>query len=120
MTLSEVAPEALKKIFTRPIAFHRCLAEVCDSALSGLFLSQACYWSSNSERTDGWFYKTRDDWQRETKMSRSEQETARRTLRKLGILKEKREGLPRRLWFQIDFGVLWEKLSQQVGQKPAD
>jgi hypothetical protein len=120
MALSEIAPEALKKIFTRPIAFHYCLAELCDSALSGLFLSQACYWSSNSETTGGWFYKARDDWRNETRMSRSEQETARRALRNLGILKEKREGLPRRLWFQIDFEILWEKLSQQVGQKPAD
>jgi hypothetical protein len=120
MALSEIAPETLKKIFARPIAFHRCLAELCDSALSGLFLSQLCYWSSNSETTDGWFYKTRDDWRNETGMSRSEQETARKALRNLGILKEKRQGLPRRLWFKIDFQILWEKLSQQVGQKPAD
>jgi hypothetical protein len=120
MALSEIAPDTLKKIFTRPIAFHRCLAELCDSALTGLFLSQACYWSSNSETVDGWFYKTRDDWRNETGMSRSEQETARKTLRNLGILKEKHVGLPRRLWFKVDFQVLWERLRQQVGQKPAN
>jgi len=118
--LSEIAPEAIKKILTRPIAFHRCLAEICDSALTGLFLSQACYWSDVRQEHGGWFYKTRDDWRRETMMSRQEQETARKTLRRLRILNEKHIGLPRRLWFRVDFDVLWEKLRQQVGQKLAD
>lgn len=87
----------------RPIAFHRIFRTVSGSTVAALFLSQAWYWSKRlPDERDGWFYKTQAEWETETGLSRSEQETARRHLTRLGILEEKREGLPARLWFRID------------------
>ncbi|MES9983020.1 MAG: hypothetical protein ABW115_06380, partial [Candidatus Thiodiazotropha sp. 6PLUC6] len=43
------------------------------------FLAQCLYWSTRDvvERRQGWFYKTRDEWQAETWLSRYQQEKAR-------------------------------------------
>ncbi len=84
-----------------PIAFHRIFVSVTGSVTAALFLSQTVYWSKRTRNGEGWFYKSRDEWTEETGLSRFEQEHARKTLKKLGILEEKREGLPAKLFFRL-------------------
>ncbi|HEX5502243.1 MAG TPA: hypothetical protein VFW96_06445 [Thermomicrobiales bacterium] len=96
-----LALQELRLLLDRPVAFHRIYARIAGGAVPGLFLSQAVYWSDKGD-VDGWFYKTMADWQRETALTRTEQETARRKLRALGVLEEKHAGLPARLYFRID------------------
>jgi hypothetical protein len=96
----------IQELLDRPIAFHRCFVKVCGSVTAALFLSQALYWSKRTGENDGWFYKTQTDWEEETGLSRREQETARKNLRDRGILLEKQEGLPQRLYFKLDEIVL--------------
>lgn len=90
----------------RPIAYHPIIAKVCGSVTAAIFLSQIAYWSDKGAAADGWIWKTREEMTDETGLSRSEQETARRTLREFGILKEQVRGVPARLWYLID----WERL----------
>jgi hypothetical protein len=89
---------------SRVVAYQVALAHAVKSATAGLLLSQLWYWSKHtSERDrDGWFYKTMDDIQEETALTRSEQMTARKKLVDLGLLEEKREGLPARMWFRVN------------------
>jgi len=107
--------ELLPHLFKRPIAFHRILAEVSGSVNGGVFLSQAMYWSNITKSPEGWFYKTAEDWQGETFLSRREQETVRVALKKLGILEEQRKGIPAKLYFRVDMEVLAERL-QKIAQ----
>ena len=119
----------------RPIAFHRPFVAITGSVTAALFLSQALYWAKRcKEHDDGcsWFYKTQADWEEETGLTRYEQEGARKALRNLGVLKEKRVGLPAQLYFSIDLVALeavmnacdflqpsMRKTSKQARGKPA-
>lgn len=118
MTVS--AKELLPHIFARPIAFHRILAEVAGSVNGGVFLSQAMYWSEIKEEADGWFYKTAIDWERETFLSRREQETVRRNLVKIGVLEETKKGIPAKLYFRVNNLVLLEAIQDIVKPRLAE
>src|SRR5687767_10207092 len=94
--------DLVRALSDRPIAFNPAYARLAGSVTAGLFLSQAMYWSMRTKHDDGWFYKSQIEWSSETAMSRTEIETARKRLRSLGVLHEKRKGNPARLWYQID------------------
>jgi hypothetical protein len=99
----------LLKILSRPIAFHRCLAELTGSVTAGLMLSQALYWTPRAKDPEGWFWKTQDEWFEETMLSRKEQETARRRLKELGngsVWHEQLRGVPAKLFYKIDLEAL--------------
>jgi hypothetical protein len=98
----------LRKILSRPVAFHRIFASIGGGATEGLFLSQAYYWSQHTKDPEGWFYKTSEEWNEETALTRREQETARKSLRGLGILREKRKGQPAKLFYQVDVECLYQ------------
>lgn len=105
------AIEVLLLAFKRPIAFHPILARVGGSINAGIFMSQAFYWQNRTTDPDGWFYKTQEEWEEETTLTRREQETARRKLKKVGILEERKKGQPAKLWYRINLQVLYDKLS---------
>jgi hypothetical protein len=98
--------ERLQLLMQRPIAFQPVLARIAGGALPGLFLSQAFYWSQRTTDPDGWFYKTRDEWNEETCMTRYEQETARKQLVSLGLMEEERRGLPARMYYRLRSGAI--------------
>ena len=106
------AKALLPHVFDRPIAFHRILAEVAGSVNGGVFLSQAMYWSGVKSTSDGWFYKTAEDWEKETFLSRREQETVRRNLIQIGVLQEKRAGIPAKMYFRVKSEELLKKLME--------
>lgn len=83
---------AVFELLGRPIVFHRSLADITGSATASLMLSHAVAQTVRvlGKRPDGWFWKLQDEWQRETGLSRWEQETARKTLKELGLLEEKK------------------------------
>ena len=94
-----------EELFDRPVAFHRPFVTLTGSVNAALFLSQCFYWSrrcATHEDGERWFYKTQADWEDETGLSRYEQESARKALRDRKILKEKRIGIPAKLYFSID------------------
>ena len=106
----------------RPIAFQRAFVTVTGSITAALFLSQAVYWARRClEHEDGerWFYKTQSDWEDETGMTRYEQEGARKVLRGLGLLKEKRVGIPAKLYFSIDGDALEAAIKASATTQPS-
>lgn len=111
----------LRGFLKRPIAFHRVFAEVSGGALPGLMLSQAFYWTEVMEDKaeekgttfDGWFYKTREEWTKETAMTRWEQERAREALRKSGLWEESRRGMPCTIHYRIRREALLEVIAAQ-------
>lgn len=100
------------------VAFYPRLADLTGSVTTTLLLGQCLYWTRSVLRQqperDGWFWKTAAEWQRETGLSRREQDSARRRLRALGLLDEERRGMPAKRWFRLDIAAL----GQQLGRSP--
>ena len=123
----------VKTLLQRPIAYHRAFTQITGKVSAGLMLSQAYYWTPRANQGDGWFFKTRDEWEEETGLSRSEQESARKRLVELGLLAEELRGMPGRLHFRVNFerilallaeipptGTSRRKTRQQDGRIPAN
>jgi len=102
----------LNQLLQRPIAFHRIFAQIAGSATGGLFLSQLWFWKDKGHDKDGWIYKTYEEWQDETLLSRSELDRARSRLRKLGILEEQKKGVPCKIYYRINETRLESELIQ--------
>lgn len=111
------------EVFREPITFHPTYVEITGSVTAALMLSYACYTSDrllNEQMQgdlpdfDGWLHKGQDDWTRDTGLSRRELEGARRRLREMGLLLEKRIGAPARLLIKVDFDRLSDLMNQQA------
>lgn len=115
MNSLEEAKQALINLLTdKVVAYHVEYANIGGGATSGLFLSQLLYWyGKGSDKEEGWIYKTQAEWTEETGLTRREQETARNRLKKKGILKEKRDGMPARLFFLPNIETIISLLSKQ-------
>ncbi len=112
-----ITPQLLLDVFDAPVSFHRCLVPVTGDITSALLLSQAIWTSQWLEpAADGWFLRSQDDWTQETGLSRWEQESARRALRRSGLLEERRIGMPARLWFRVRPDAVWRALQAAAGQ----
>lgn len=107
------------QLLDRPIAFHRCFVDITGSVPAALFLSQAVYWSSRTKDLNGWFYKTQDEWEDETGITRRVQETVRKNLRDLGILEEVRRGTDPTLYYRINTDRVHQLLGGMIsGEVP--
>ncbi len=103
--------EMLRVLLDRPIAFHRVFVKLTGSVTATLMLSQAMYWSRRATSNDeGWFFKTREQWEEETGLSRYEQESARKSLRSFTFWKEQLRGVPAQMHYRIDISALSNEL----------
>jgi hypothetical protein len=107
--------ESINLIPDRPISFNRDFVSLGVGITGALMLSQAVYWSKRTKDEEGWFYKTQEEWEEETGMSRKEQETARKRLKDAGLLEETRAGLPARMYYRINADKLLEALGNSQG-----
>jgi len=87
----DLTSELLLEVFDSPVSFHRCLVPITGGVISALMLSQAIWTTQSLEPSaDGWFIRSQEQWSQETGLSRWEQESARRALRRSGLLEERR------------------------------
>jgi len=110
------AEDELSQLLGRPIAFHRTLVLLTGSLTAALMLSQAIYWQKRVTSADGWWWKTREQWNEETGLTRTEQETARRYLRQHAWWQEELRGLPARMYFRVDLDALADALRRITSQ----
>jgi len=104
-------------LLDEPIVFHRAYVPVAGGITAALFLSYAGYaYESIPKDSNGWFTRTQAEWERDTGLTRREQETARRQLRERGLLEERRVGMPAVLWFRVN----WRRLGEALEQKAAE
>ncbi|MBD2457311.1 hypothetical protein H6G80_24945 [Nostoc sp. FACHB-87] len=88
------------------VAYYPKLVAVTGGVLPNLFLCQMYYWLGKQKNPEGWIYKTQAEIEKETGLTRKEQETARKFLKARGLLQEKYTGCPRRLEFWLDKNAL--------------
>ncbi len=103
--IPEGLAEALQDALDRPIAFHRVFVTLTGSVTAALMLSQAMYWTKRTG-PDGWFFKTIKQWEEETGLSRHEQQSARKTLRKFSFWHEDLRGIPAKMHYHVDIAAL--------------
>ena len=100
------------------ITYYPSLTLLCGGYKAAAMLSVALAWTRNwlnkHPEREGWFWKTRTEWQHETGLSRCEQENARKTLVARGLLHEARRGIPARMHFRIELDRLGQLLAQSV------
>lgn len=85
----------------RPTVYYTPLNRITGDTNSTIFLTYISFWMGLGEdKIEKWVYKTIDQIKEETGLSRYEQESARRNLRMLGFIEEKKAGVPARLYFR--------------------
>lgn len=94
----------------RPIAFHREYARLGAGITGALLLSQMIHYT-RAAGADTWIHKTVEQLEEETGLSRHEQETARKRLKSLGILEEKKQGIPCRTFYRVNIKAVAQALS---------
>ena len=111
MHITELHSGTLLDILDRPIAFQRVFVKVTGSITGALLLSQAVYWQKRTKGEDGWWWKTQEEWEAETGMTRRELEGARKDCIEAGILEYQRKGLPAKGFYRVNVAALHEALS---------
>lgn len=95
-------------ILDRHIDFHRCFVTLTGSVNAALMLSEAYH---KQRLHNDWWPKTCNEWEHHTGLTRDNQETARRALKKFPFWKEELRGLPAKLHFYVDI----ERLKLSLG-----
>jgi hypothetical protein len=106
------AKELILAFSERRIAFCPMFARISGSATTGLFLSQLFYWTGLGTDPHGWIWKTGEEWEAETCLTRAERERARDTLKKIGLLEEKLCGLPATVHYRLNLDLLYDLVVQ--------
>jgi len=95
----------------RPVAYHPRLAKVI-GVKETVFVCQLLYWDGRGARNDGYIWKIQTEIEEETGLSRYEQETVRKNLKKRKILKEKLRGVPAKLHYKLNFDALAQAIEE--------
>lgn len=115
------------------IAFLPPLARALSCSVTALFLSQAIYWQRIAGKGRFWYKlrcakrdkegnllppndRTDQSWQWETGLTRSQQERARKILRKLDLLIEKKMGTPQHTYYCVNLSAIQELLSTSLSE----
>ena len=109
----------LKDILKRPVVFYPALARLFGGINEALMWQQIFYWSDKGSREDGWIYKTKDELQEETTLTRDQQDRARAKLEALGVLETKVmkvNGAPT-LHYRVDADKVLELLSDNSDKR---
>jgi hypothetical protein len=110
MTLS---PGMVLDLFDEPIMFRRIYVDLTGSVTAALWLSHLLSSDESLKYVDTarrWFEIPLDQISETTGLTRFEQESARKRLRDLSILDERRVGMPAKLQFAINHEELARKI----------
>ena len=106
----------LLKILSSPVAYYAVFAKIGGGVTAGVFLSQLVYWTGKGKQADGWVWKSAEDMEDETGLTRNEQETARRNLKARGLIDERLAGVPATLHFRVNLDAIMAAVAQ-FGEK---
>lgn len=98
----------ISKLLSSPISFHTIFAEVGGGATEGLFLSQLYHWTNAVKEGEEWLERTYQQWHEATYLTRRELDAARKKLKTLGILEEKKVGNKQNILYKLDVTGLFK------------
>lgn len=97
----------------RQVAYYPQLRLITGSTTATILLCQFIYWRGKESDPNGWLYKSIEEIEEETGLSKHEQKTARIKLKESKLLEEYYARLDHQLWFRVDLerlNELWGKL----------
>jgi hypothetical protein len=114
----QITPGMLLAMFDQPIMFRRAFVHLTGSVTSALLLTYACSSSEDVDiAPDMWITRSMEQWMENTGMSRTELESARRRLRELELLEERRAGLPATTQYRVNASRLNDLLRGHADRK---
>ena len=99
----------------RKITIPKIYLELTGDYPTAALLNQMIFWSDKTKRTDGFFYKTYEDWEEETTLSEYQVRRSSKRLKELGVLEtklKKANGSP-----TLHYKVNMDKLSESILNK---
>lgn len=96
----------------RSVAYYPRIAKAVGGVKEAVFLCQLFYWKDKGEGADGWIYKTQAEIEDETGLSRYEQEHARKSLVKRGLIEEKYQRITHKMFYRVmpdALNLVWEQ-----------
>lgn len=103
----------------KPVSFNPALGRIIESATAGLFMSQLLYWWDKGHKK-GCIYKTMKEFKKETCLTRSEQDTAIKKWKQLGVLAVENKGIPQKRHFYINIEKMVGLLEKRASEKNID
>ena len=133
-TTAPLPVQVMMEMFEQPIHFHPWCAKVTGSAIAGLWLSYALrrtqklldpgYFFDDEVQTpepvepdQAWFIAKVEDVSQETGMSKFEQQSAKRVLRKMTLIDERVQGLPAQKEYRVNMPLLMQSLQDMIQQR---
>lgn len=98
--MTAVTFDGIRKL-GRAVAYYPNLAKPLGGATSAILFSQLLYWHERAEGELG-TYKTIEEIEAETGLTRREQETACKNLEKLGVLTKTHKRLQHRMYYKLN------------------
>jgi hypothetical protein len=93
------------------VVYYPSLNSITGSVTATIFLSNLLAWEGSQDDPDGWIYKSQKDIERETGLTRHEQDTARRLLRTRSLIEEDLRGVPATMHYRLNLDAIddaWE------------
>lgn len=78
--------ELLRKLSDRPVTLHTVFSKAFGGITNALLFQQIYFWSDKGGRKDGYIYKTKKEIETETTLTPRQQDLARESLKKLGVI----------------------------------
>jgi hypothetical protein len=103
----------INKLLSPEIKFRPILAEVGGGATEGLFLSQLFDWTNTINEGQEWLERTYQQWHEVTYLTRREIDAARKKLKALGILEEKKVGSKQNILYKLNLIGLYKLIIKQ-------
>jgi hypothetical protein len=97
--------QLMENLGIKPVSYNVILARLSGKATRGLFMSQLLYWHGKG-RDKEWVYKTQKELQKETGLTRSEQDGAIEFWKEIGVLEMKKKGIPQKRHFRVNVDKL--------------
>jgi hypothetical protein len=98
----------------RPMTYYPRLARAVGGVQSCVFVCQMIYWRDKGVDKEGWVWKSQQEIEEETGLSRWEQATIRRNLTLLGLLEENYDRLHHKMYFRVNLEGLEEGFHESL------
>lgn len=97
----------------KPVAYFPAMAKRVGGVKAAVMLSQLLYWHGmpTVQERGGWFYKSVEEMEAETGLSKYEQQAARQALASAGVVKVALKGLPKAWHYRVEWDALLDRLS---------
>lgn len=79
---------------------------------AALVLCQFIYWSKRTEDPDGWFFDSQAQLEEQTGLGADAQLRARKVLKGVGLIEEKRKGVPAKLYYRVNLERVAEVITE--------